>query len=343
MTTTLIWLVTGIVLFLLLVVGIYAMRRFYQARTDRTFMTHDDRGFKRALHGRGVLWDWEEAVVKGPDAPHIEFVALDPATGQRRAGRLLDPRTGSINLRPQYCVPLPFSATTSDAHRMIVEARVQFSLNRDLLKYVYQLEDFSLALETRIQSAFRAEIGTRPDEVLRGALHEVEAAVIAHLRKAERDGDEAGEPGMALGVNFHTASFTYMAAEDHFAALSAGMATGPAASGEAGAVAQSAARAMARTQGVMALRPQQLDMLADVFKGREAASTQAVLALLDMQTRQNIAEALAGSGQLVVITAQELGLASATAQRDAMLNAASRTAAAPPAQVPNGAASQRPV
>ncbi len=342
MTTALIWLVTGVVSLLLLALGIYAARRFYQARTDRTFMTHDDRGFKRALHGRGVLWDWEESVVKGTDAPHIEFVALDPATGQRRASKLLDPRTGSINLRPQYCVPLPFSATTSDAHRMIVEARVQFSLNRDLLRYVYQLEDFSLALETRIQSAFRAEIGTRPDEVLRGALHEVEAAVIAHLRKAERDGDEAGEPGMALGVNFHTASFTYMAADDHFAALSAGMAVAPSASGEPGAVAaQQAARAMARTQGVLALRPQQLDMLADVFKGREPASTQAMLAILEMQTRQNIAEALAGSGQLVVITAQELGLVGATAQRDAIVTAASRAGAAP-TQVSNGAASPRP-
>ncbi len=37
-----------------------------------------------------------------------------------------------------------------------------------------------------------------------------------------------------------------------------------------------------------------------------------------MQTRQNIAEALASSGQLVVITAQELGLMGALAQREAL-------------------------
>jgi hypothetical protein len=67
-----------------------------------------------------------------------------------------------------------------------------------------------------------------------------------------------------------------------------------------------------------------LDLLADVFKGRDPASTQALLAMLEMQTRQNIAEALAGSGQLVVVTAQELGLASATAQRDAVVNAGMR-------------------
>lgn len=332
MTTTLTMIAAGAAGLLLVALGVYIVARWYQARSDRTYMTHDDRGFKRALHGRGVIWDPEESIVRGSAAPKIEFVALDPATGKRRNAPLLDPRTGAVNLRPQYCVPLPFGATTSDAHRVIVEARVQFSLNRDLLRYVYQLEDFSLALETRIQSAFRAEIGKRPDEVLRGSLHDVEAAVVAHLRQAEKDGDEAGEAGVALGVNFHTATFTYVEAEDHFNALAgAGVAPAAGTSGLDGAPAQ-AARAMAgvRGQSVMALRPQQLDQLADVFKNRDAAATQAILTLLDMQTRQNIAEALASSGQLVVITGQELGLTGATAQREALLRAmAPGTPAAP--------------
>lgn len=323
MTMSLPMLAAGAGGFLLLALLIYGATRWYQARSDRTYMTHDDRGFKRALRGRGVIWDPEESIVRGSTAPKIEFVALDPATGKRRNAQLLDPRTGAINLRPQYCVPLPFGATTADAHRIVVEARVQFSLNRDLLRYVYQLEDFSLALETRIQSAFRAEIGKRPDEVLRGSLHDVEAAVVAHLRQAEKDGDEAGEAGMALGVNFHTATFTYVEAEEHFTALaSQGVAPGAGTSGLDAAPAQ-AARAMAgvRGQSVLSLRPQQLDQLADVFKGRDAVAAQAILTMLDMQTRQNIAEALAASGQLVVITGSELGLTGATAQREALLRA----------------------
>lgn len=310
-----------------LAITIYAIRRYYVARTDRTFMTHNEHGFKRALHGRGVLWDYDEAIVKGTDAPSLEYVAFDPATGQRRAARLIDARTGSVSLRPQYCVPLPFSATTSDGHRLIVEARVQFSLNRDLLRYVYQLEDFGMALETRIHSAFRAEIGRRPDEVLRGALHEVENAVVAHLRKAEADGDEIGEAGVALGVNFHTASFTYVEAEDHFAALAAGapaptvLGATPAPPSTASidpAPAVAGARAIMRGQSLLALRPQQLDQIADVFKGREPASTAALLTMLELQTRQNIAEALASSGQLIVLTSDELGLTGASVQRDAM-------------------------
>jgi hypothetical protein len=78
-----------------------------------------------------------------------------------------------------------------------------------------------------------------------------------------------------------------------------------------------------------------------VFAHRDAASTAAILALLDMQTRQNIAEALAASGQLVVVTPQELGLISAAAQREAAARA--RPAAGmdgPPAHGPNGG--QRP-
>ncbi len=321
--------VAGVILAALLT---YVVRRYYEARHDRTYMTHNERGFSRALEGKVVLWDYEESVVKGPTAPHIEFVALDPATGGRRMVRLLDPRTGSINLRPQYCAPMPFEAVTADGHKVVVEARVQFSLNRRLMKHVYEIQEFGLALDTRIQSAFRAEIGKRKDEELRASLHDVERAAVEHLRQAEADGDEAGEPGMALGVNFHTTSFTYtqpdaFAAPAALAALPGGAAPTP------GAI--EAARAAMRSQGVLALRPQQLDQLADVFANRDPASTAAILALLDMQTRQNIAEALAASGQLVVVTPQELGLMSAVAQREAVR---SRAVAVdpPPAHGPNG-------
>jgi len=309
-----------------LAAGVYIFMRYYEARYDRTFMTHDERGFKRALKGKVVLWDWEESVVKGPTAPQIEFVALDPASGGRRIVKLLDPRTGAINLRPHYCAPLPFEAVTADKHKVLVDARVQFSLNRDLLKHVYEIQEFSLALETRIQSAFRSEIGKRKDEELRAQLHEVEAGAIAQLRLAEDEGDEKGERGMALGVRFHTANFTFTQ-PDEFAspALAAVAALPPGATAEQQAI----ARAAARAQGVLSLRPQQLDQLADVFKERDAVGSAAILALLEMQTRQNIAEALAASGQLIVMTPQELGLMGAVAGREGALRSRSLGDAAP--------------
>lgn len=309
--------IVGALVLAVLISGLfYIFSRYYEARYDRTFMTQDERGFKRALKGKTVLWDFEESVVKGDTAPSIAFVAVDPATGGRRTVRLLDPRTGSVNLRPQYCAPLPFNATTADDHKVSVEARVQFSLNRDLLKHVYEIQEFSMALETRMHSAFRSEIGKRHDEELRASLHAVERAVIEHLRTAEREGDEEGEPGMALGVNFHTASFTYTQQDEFTGLTMAGGGAQGAGSGTADPAAIERARSLIRSQGVLALRPQQLDQLADVFKDREPASTAALLALLDMQTRQNIAEALAASGQLLVLTPQELGLIGAAALRD---------------------------
>ncbi len=314
MSLALIVAIAALVGVIVLAAVVYIWIRYYEARHDRTYMTHDERGFKRALEGKVVLWDWEETVVKGPIAPHVEFVAFDPATGGRRTAKLLDPKTGAINLRPHYCAPLPFEAVTADGHKVIVDARVQFSLNRQLLKHVYEIQDFSLALDTRIQSAFRSEIGKRKDEELRAALHDVERAAVEHLRRAEEEGDEAGEPGMALGVRFHTASFTYTQ-PDEFAAPGA---VGAALALPAGATPEQQAivRAAARAQGVLSLRPQQIDQLADVFRGRDAAETAAILALLDMQTRQNIAEALAASGQLIVLTPQELGLTGAMAVRE---------------------------
>ena len=311
----------------------YAFTRYFEARYDRTYMTQDDRGFRRALEGKTVLWDFEEQVVRGASAPNIEFVALDPATGGRRTLKLLDPKTGAVNLRPHYCAPLPFEATTADSHKIIVDARVQFSLNRKLLKHVYELQEFSLALETRIQSAFRSEIGKRNDEVLRTALHEVERAAIEVLRRQEEEGDESGEPGMAIGVNFHTASFTY-AQRDEFAAPTA-MPVMASANGAASPAQIETVRAAMRAHGVLSLRPQQLDQLADVFAGRDPASTAAMLSMLEMQTRQNIAEALASSGQLIVVTPQDLGLVSAAA-----IQAGRRAADGHAPQLSNGASRQ---
>jgi hypothetical protein len=308
---------------LLVVVLAYLVWKFYSTRADFTYMTHNDQGFKRALKGRGFIIDPEEFVVRGDSAPRIEFVALDPATGERKLQPLLSRQTGAINLRPQYCVPLPFTAVTADNHTVIVEARVQFSLSRERMFFVYHVQDFGLALETRIQSAVRAEVGRRQDQDLRATLHEVEEQAILRLRKAETDGDETHEPGMALGVNFHTMSFTF-AAPDEFAGphaiAAAPGAVGVPATTPAGGV---STLGMAMRGGPLSLRPQQIDQLADVFRNQTPESGAAILAMLDMQTRQNIAEALASSGQLIVVTPQELGLAGATVQGQILSRVAS--------------------
>ncbi|HVV32461.1 MAG TPA: hypothetical protein VHC73_04460 [Vitreimonas sp.] len=333
-----IYVVGAIVLVLLIAVMAYISTRYYEGRYDRTYMTQDERGFRRGLKGKTVLWDVEESIVRGPTAPRLEYVALDPATGGRRTVALMDAKTGSINLRPQFAAPLPFETVTADDHKVMVDARVQFSINRDLLKHVYEVQDLSQALDMRVHSAFRAEIGKLKDEELRASIAEVERGVVARLRQLEEEGDEKGEKGMALGINFHTASFSFVE-QDEFAVSIPGLAPGVAPTPEQ-AAAIDRARQSARAQGVLSLRPQQLDQIADVFKDRDAAGTAALLAMLEMQTRQNIAEALAAAGQLVVVTPNDIGLVGLSAQREA---AAARTraigeAAPTPPPLTNGGA-----
>lgn len=323
------WVLLGVVL-------LYFVLKFYQTQADFTYMTHNDQGFKRALKGRGFIIDPEEFVVRGPSAPKIEFVALDPATGQRKMSALLDTRSGRVNLRPQYCVPMPFPATTEEGHPVVCTARVQFSLSRDKMFFVYQVQDFATALETRIQSAVRAEVGRRTDERLRAGLREVEEGALHTLRQGEEDGDEEHEMGIALGVKFHAVSFDFTKNARAFASANAGGAVvadgkSPAAGG---GVLQSVGSGRA---GPLSIDPLDIDAIADQFseQRRSPASSAAFLALAEMQTRQNIAEALAASGQLIVLTPQELGLFGIAAQREAL---ARRSAAQAPHPAPNGGA-----
>jgi hypothetical protein len=315
---------------LLGVAVLYLISKYYQTQADFTYMTQNDQGFKQALKGRGILLDPEEAIVRGPSAPKIEFVALDPATGQRKMVALLDQRSGRVNLRPQYCVPMPFPATTEEGHQVVCTARVQFSLNRDKMFFVYQVQDFATALETRIQSAIRAEVGRRTDERLRAGLREVEQGALRTLRQAEEEGDEAHEMGFALGAKFHGVSFDFSKNARAFAAAGdrAVVADGKAVTGAL----QSTGVARA---GALAVDPGEIDAIADQFTEprRSPASTAAYLALAEMQTRQNIAEALAASGQLIVLTPQELGLFGANAPQEAL---ARRSAARTQQGAPNG-------
>ena len=68
-----------------------------------------------------------------------------------------------------------------------------------------QAEFERLGQRIRDAEQARAPSGARR----RQAEREVESGAIAQLRQAEDEGDEKGERGMALGVRFHTANFTF--------------------------------------------------------------------------------------------------------------------------------------
>ena len=346
LTTVLAAVLGGLVLLVVLASVIYAWRRTVVARGDRTFITETDEGFKRALRGTKVLWNPDEAVLKGATAPAIAFVARDPATGEWREKRLLDERTGAVNLRVQTCCPRPFKAATKDDHHFLVEARVNFQLDADRLVNTYHVQDFASALEARILAAFRNEIGKYNDEEVRARGAAINEAVSRALGAMESRSDEttSGDTpfGVPLGLKIYDASFDYTElSPDDGAAMAAGasammLQNGAAANGSANGTGMSHAGparvalpgvdpsvAGAGAAGVMAFRKQHLDVIADVFLDRDPASTEALLTLLEMQTRQNIAEALGRSGNLVVVTTDELGLMGGSAARETLAELAS--------------------
>ncbi len=300
----------------------YTLTRFYIVRNDRTFMTHDETNYRRALKGWGVRWWPLESIVKGGSTSSLPFPSFSYSENKPVLRTLRNAKTGEVNLRPHFCAPPPFTTVTADNHQLIIHARVQFSLNRDLLRFVYHLDDFGDALVTRIQDAFRAEIGAREDEIVRAQMGMVCDAVIQRLRTADTEGDEQGEEGMALGVVFHRAGFEFRDPAQPGSLDAALMRA--AVPGEPGGAAPEQMIEAARLQmrrGAASFRPQEIDSLADVFVHQTPESTRAVLALLEMQTRQNIAEALAASGNVVVVTGQEVGLTGAATQADAVRNA----------------------
>ena len=71
MSTIMMMVIAAVVGVLLIALIGYIVTRYYEARYDRTYMTQDDRGFRRALEGKVVLWDFDEQVVRGPTAPPI--------------------------------------------------------------------------------------------------------------------------------------------------------------------------------------------------------------------------------------------------------------------------------
>lgn len=327
MVTILVMIAAIVCGLLLLAFFAYAASRFYIVRADRTFMVHDETDYRRALKGWGFIWDPLESKVKGPTVSMLEFPSYSYSDDQRVTRHLRDQKTGAINLKPHYCVPPKFRVLSADNHEFQIEVQVQFSLNRDLLRYTYKLENFGDALVIRIQEAFRSEIGKRKDEQMRADVGVIAQSVIARLRQAELDGDEEREQGMALGVTYHTASFTFKEIrpdselDEAILSVAAGP---PSAESEQRVNLLGGVRRQLRSQGVATIRPQDLDALGDVFLGRPVCATDAVLAILELQTRQNIAEALAASGHLVVVTGQELGLTGASAQLEAMREAERR-------------------
>ena len=94
--TTIIAITVGGAVVLLAAVVYYLVARYYEARYDRTYMAQDERGFKRALEGKALIWDFDpmrfsafapEAVRRGDEV--LIHAAVFNARDERAVNRAM--------------------------------------------------------------------------------------------------------------------------------------------------------------------------------------------------------------------------------------------------------------
>jgi regulator of protease activity HflC (stomatin/prohibitin superfamily) len=286
----------------------YLLGRIYIVREDEALMIQDLEKFKRGDKGGvRILWNPFESVIKGREAPLLEYPALDENRKPIKL-QLRNARTGRIDLLNKICVPTAFPATTKDKRHLSVECFVEFNIDFGRLRDVYNHgRNFGLTLVTHIEAAIRAEFGMRNDQEVLSQQNMVENAVLAYLQNAE-----ASNP---LGVRYHKVTYRFTDVRQ------AMMAPAPA---ETGASQAAGATRPIRHPGVAWFDEEHFDTIGDLFQHRVEDRTHGLLAILEMQTRRDIAESLANSGKLIILTSDELGLTGGGVQLDAILKAIER-------------------
>lgn len=261
--------------------------------------------------GVHTLWRPSSRIVSGEKAQRYEYPS------SRGVASLRHPETGAISLRPQFC-EIEFHALTQEPLKMRVRPLVQFRVDRENFHSIRELGDnFGLALTRRIEQAFEVEFGKREDQEITEQIAAVKAAVLKSLNDLESS--------RHIGIVFEDLNFTFHRADEPHR-IRAGAPTG---GGSGQATATDGHRAP-HPEGVAFMEASEFDVIMNLFPN-VADKKEVLLAILEMQTRRDIAEALARKGQLVVVTAQELGLAGAATQVEAL-----RKTAAPVAPAPGG-------
>ncbi|MEO0881147.1 MAG: hypothetical protein AAFY34_00320 [Pseudomonadota bacterium] len=209
---------------------------------------------------------------------------------------------GRVSLRIQVCKPIPFHVRTKDRHRLLIKAKLRFQLTRDGVVKAARFDDFATVLDDRIEAELRSAIGARRDEELRGDQGEIAAAVEECLKKNETGPDTNGS---ALGIKIIGFYFNF---EEAPRSISATVKSKDAADGAIGLDLIGSSFTGQGSVGPMHFSEQDLDRIADVFKGRDKEETAALVRLMELQTQQNIVQTVSQSGRLVVVTAKELGI-----------------------------------
>ena len=286
-------ILVGVAAFLLLVgliVLIYRNVRTYDANPNQTYIVQHKGEIAGALREPATLWSPSMSILRDKKAPTISFPAKKEKSGEIYSRSLVEKQTGRVSLSVNTCSPPNFNSVTVDGHVLDISAHVVFRIDIERIHIPSQLDNFGATLANRIENLFDNEITRLKDEEVRANQAEIEGRVTSALREIELSNDDQLLSGMPLGIKVYEASFSFRdplndPVSDASGAMSEGKPLGP--------VWLDAAR---------------IDKLADVLTDRSPEVRDAVMRIVELQTRQNIVEMICKSGGLVAFTAKELGL-----------------------------------
>ncbi|MFC7290372.1 hypothetical protein [Hirschia litorea] len=291
MVMTILVLIGAVLLVALLGVLIYRASRTFDANPNHTYVVQSEGEIVGALREPATLWDPKMSVLRDKDAPDITYPARKAQTGEFYTRSLVNRRTGRISLTVNTCTPKPFRSITLDRHQLEITANVVFRLDIERIHICSQLDNFGATLSNRIENLFDNEITSCRDEDIRAQQTRIEQSVTQALRSIEEDakGDNMLN-GMPLGIKIYEANFSFSEIDTMAEAQAAH--AGP----------------EGRPIGPIWIDQQHIDKLADTLSDRTPEVRDAVMRMIELQTRQNIVEILSKSGGLVAFTAKELGL-----------------------------------
>ncbi len=277
------------------------------------------------LRASDVRGSWPKSM--GATAPQaVQFMTYRPDLERMQEVVLVDPAKRTFDRSVQTFCPRPFIVRTDDARDLRITAFVNFALNADRLGQAFRVQNFGLVFENRVKQAIRNEIGRRHNEQVQRDLMSINLKVAEVLRDQEAASDiENGALGQAIPlgldvmeVNLELRDLSNEGGRVYTFAPYPG-------SGDEAAPAHTPSEGDADTPsapmpapsgpgqaahpGVSAYSQGKLDEILDAFpKDRRPEAVQALLAILEMQTRQNIAEVLGRSGNLLVLSPKDLAL-----------------------------------
>ncbi len=314
----------SVIVFTLVVARILLSKFITVINNKTTYILVTMNGFSRTLEHTEFLWNPFEWVLKRGAAPDWSFKFWDEEGKGIVERSLLDKKTGCVDLRiqqPQF----KFNASLKDQHNVSGFVEVQFKLDSKLIKNTLKVADFGPMLTNHVLSALCEELGEYTEPEIRNNIKAIQTNALNKLKEELVDKEvqnstrrEASETAQ-LGVIFEklTCHIEEAGVSEHTSA--------------------------ARRPGdpafltAMSFTAQELSYYRNQFLGDEKPqgvtpealqmANAAVLQILEMHTRLQIAKALVQSGHLVILSADELGLSGNILLREKMRALVSNIAA----------------